>query len=495
MELLMEGLSLVMHWNVLLILCLGVILGIVIGALPGLTATMGVALLLPFTFGAHPVTGILLLIGVYCGGIYGGSISAILLRTPGTSAAAATVMDGYPLTQRGLGYKALTVSTMSSAIGGALSVIVLVLVAPELAAFSLRFSAPEMFALAVFGLSIISSISGESLLKGLISGLFGLLIATVGLDPMAGFPRYTFGQVNLMNGVELVPAVIGLFAASQAFRLMEDLHGKDVIEKVVQKVRLTWREFRGLITTILRSAGIGVFIGAMPGAGGDIAAFVAYNETRRFSRNKEEFGKGRLEGVAAPESANNASTGGAMIPLLSLGIPGDAVTAVLLGAFLVQGLQPGPGLFQNSGDIVHALFIGMFLANVLLLVFGLSGIRLFTKVLMVPKSVLVPVILVLCVVGSYTLGNNMFNVWVMLAAGVAGYLMERYGFPVSPIVLAIILGPMMESNLRRALIMSQGDAGIFFTRPISLILLIIAAATLLWPIAVNWRKHRKETQT
>ncbi|HZK55207.1 MAG TPA: tripartite tricarboxylate transporter permease [Desulfosporosinus sp.] len=492
MELFALGLSNVLHWDVLMILFLGVAVGIAIGALPGLTATMGVALLLPVTFGMQPVTGILLLVGVYFGGIYGGSITAILINTPGTPSGAATVLDGYPLAQKGFAHKALTVATLSSGIGGILSVLLLIFVAPQVAKFALKFSAPESFGLAIFGLSVIASISGKSLVKGLMTGFLGLLVASIGLDPVGGFPRFTFGSQELMGGINFIPVMIGLFAASEAFKQMELIFTKNDNIIKIDKVRLTWSEFKSLIPTILRSTSIGAFIGAIPGAGGDIAAFVAYNEAKRWSKNPEEFGKGKIQGIAAPEAANNGSTGGAMIPLLTLGIPGDAVTAVMLGALMVQGLQPGPMLFTQNANIVYTLFVGMIFANFIILFYGSIGIGLFTKVLKVPKSLLTPVILVLCVVGAYSMGNNMFDVWIMFIAGVIGYFMQRYEFPASPVILALILGPMMEANFRRALVMSGGDYSVFVTRPIAASFLVLATISLITPIIRGLLKSRKQ---
>lgn len=488
MSLFVQGLQNVLNFNVILVLILGTLTGITIGSLPGLTATMGVALVLPITFSMDPITGILLLIGVYFGSVYGGSITAILINTPGTPASAATAIDGYALAKKGDGNKALQVSTISSAVGGIMSVIILIFIAPQLANFALKFSAPETFALGLFGISIISSISGDSMIKGLIAGVLGLLIATIGIDPIGGFPRFTFGNMNLTSGVNLIPVMIGLFAASEAFKSMEDIFEKRNINVIVEKSNLSKKEAKGLIPTILRSSLIGTFIGMIPGAGADIASFVSYNEAKRFSKDKEAFGKGALDGIAAPESANNAVTGGAMIPLLTLGIPGDSVTAVLLGALMVQGIQPGPLLFENSGDIVYTLFVGMLLANILILVIGLLGTRLFTKILLIPKSILSPIILVLCVVGSYSLGNNYFDVIIMLIAGIIGYFMSKAKFPASPVILGLILGPMMESNLRRALVMSKGDLSIFYTRPITLVLLIIATLTLMIPIIKSLKK-------
>ena len=492
MEYIAQGFMGLLDWEILLVLVIGVLLGIAIGSLPGLTSTMGVALLLPLTFGMDAVTGLLLLIGVYFGSVYGGSITAILINTPGTPASAATVIDGYPLAQRGMAQKALTVAILSCTIGGIISILVLIFVAPHVAEFALRFSAPESFALALFGLSIVSSISGSTLTKGLMAGTLGLLIATIGMDPIGGFPRFTFGSTDLTTGINFIPVMIGLFAASEAFKSMEDIFSIDAIKVTVNKAKLKWIEFKGVIGTLLRSSGIGTFLGMIPGAGADIAAFVAYNEAKRFAKDKTEFGKGDLRGVAAPEAAGNSVTGGAMIPLLTLGIPGDAVTAVLLGALMVQGLQPGPMLFETNGPMVYTLFIGMLLANIIMLIFGLAAIRLFIKVLYIPKAVLTPIIIVLCIIGAYALNNSYFDVAVMFVAGVIGYFMKKADIPASPIILGLILGPMLESNLRRALVMSEGDISIFYTRPITLVLIVLAVITLFSPILTKWLKRKQK---
>jgi putative tricarboxylic transport membrane protein len=488
---LLQALPNILDFRVLIILILGVAVGISIGALPGLTATMGVALILPMTFGMDPVVGILLLVGVYFGAIYGGSIAAILLNTPGTPSSAATALDGYPLAKKGQALKALTVSTVSSAIGGVLSVVILILVAPKLAQFALKFSAPESFALAIFGLSIISGIAGKYPIKGFIMGFLGLLIASIGMDPVGGFPRFNFGSTNLMGGVNFIVIMIGLFAASEAFQTIEDSFKSGEVLKIKDKANLKWSEFKSLIVTILRSTGIGTFIGMIPGAGGDISCFVAYGEAKRFAKKDEKFGEGELKGVAASEAANNATTGGAMIPLLTLGIPGDAVTAVMLGALMVQGLQPGPLLFVENATLVYTLFIGMILANLLILIIGLPAIRLFVKVLSIPKIYIAAIILILCVVGSFALGNNMFDVWVMLIAGLIGYFLKKHDYPPSPLILALILGPMMESNLRRSLVLADGDWTVFVTRPISAILIALAVLTLFNPLLQKYISKRK----
>lgn len=493
-NLLMNGFAALVQQPISLLLAVvGVAMGIVIGAMPGLTATMGVAVLLPFTFGMTPVSGLLMISGVYFGAIFGGSITAILLRIPGTPAAAATAIDGFELTKKGMAGIALGTATLSSFIGGVLSVIVLVFMAPLLAGVALEFSASETFALAVFGLSIIVSISAKSMVKGLISGFLGLLLATVGLDPMGGFPRFTGGMTELMN-LPFIPIMIGLFAAAEAFKAME--LNRPMKEKAAELGRIipSWPVFRGMLLTVLRSAGLGIFIGSIPGAGADIAAFVAYNEAKRFSKTPENFGKGELSAVAACEAGANGCTGGAMLPMLTLGIPGDAVTAVMLGALTLQGLQPGPLLFKEHGDLVFTLFAGMLFCYVVLLLLGLGSLRIMGRVLKTPRSVLTPTIMALCVVGTYAINNSLFDIGIMLLAGVIGYYMQQWDFPPSPIVLALIMGPMAESNFRRALALSGGSYDFLYTRPITAAFLAIALFSLLYPLLRGVLKSRGQAR-
>lgn len=492
-ELLTQGFStLLNNPQALLFATFGVMLGIVIGALPGLTATMGVAILLPFTYGMEPVSGLLMICGVFFGSVYGGSITAILLKIPGTPAAAATAIDGYELTKQGKAGLALSAATFSSFSGGMLSIIVLMFLSPVLASWALKFSASESFALATFGLSIIASISGESLIKGLIAGVGGLLIATIGLDPMGGFPRFTGGFVELMN-VPFIPVMIGLFAASEAFRSMEQNQQIRQGAKVaIGSLLLPWQTLRRIALTILRSSGLGVFIGMIPGAGADIAAFVAYNETRRFSKTPENFGKGEIKAVASCEAGANGCTGGALLPMLTLGIPGDAVTAIMLGALTLQGMQPGPLMFTDHGDMVYTLFVGMIFCYFMLLVLGLLSLKVIGNVVKIPGNILTPMILALCVVGTYALNNSLFDVGIMLIAGVVGYFMQKGGYPASPVVLALIMGPMAESNFRRALSLSGGSLDFLYTRPITLALLTLAAFTLLTPIIRKIMRLRRQ---
>ncbi|WLT65139.1 tripartite tricarboxylate transporter permease [Escherichia coli] len=426
------------------------------------------------------------------GGVYGGSITAILLKIPGTPAAAATAIDGYELTKQGKAGLALSAATFSSFSGGTLSIIVLMFLSPVLASWALKFSASESFALATFGLSIIASISGESLIKGLIAGVGGLLIATIGLDPMGGFPRFTGGFVELMN-VPFIPVMIGLFAASEAFRSMEQNQQIRRGAKVaIGSLLLPWQTLRRIALTILRSSGLGVFIGMIPGAGADIAAFVAYNETRRFSKTPENFGKGEIKAVASCEAGANGCTGGALLPMLTLGIPGDAVTAIMLGALTLQGMQPGPLMFTDHGDMVYTLFVGMIFCYFMLLVLGLLSLKVIGNVVKIPGNILTPMILALCVVGTYALNNSLFDVGIMLIAGVVGYFMQKGGYPASPVVLALIMGPMAESNFRRALSLSGGSLDFLYTRPITLALLTLAAFTLLTPIIRKIMRLRRQ---
>ena len=404
----------------------------------------------------------------------------------------ATAIDGYELTKQGKAGLALSAATFSSFSGGTLSIIVLMFLSPVLASWALKFSASESFALATFGLSIIASISGESLIKGLIAGVGGLLIATIGLDPMGGFPRFTGGFVELMN-VPFIPVMIGLFAASEAFRSMEQNQQIRRGAKVaIGSLLLPWQTLRRIALTILRSSGLGVFIGMIPGAGADIAAFVAYNETRRFSKTPENFGKGEIKAVASCEAGANGCTGGALLPMLTLGIPGDAVTAIMLGALTLQGMQPGPLMFTDHGDMVYTLFVGMIFCYFMLLVLGLLSLKVIGNVVKIPGNILTPMILALCVVGTYALNNSLFDVGIMLIAGVVGYFMQKGGYPASPVVLALIMGPMAESNFRRALSLSGGSLDFLYTRPITLALLTLAAFTLLTPIIRKIMRLRRQ---
>lgn len=462
---------------VLLYMIVGVAAGICIGALPGLTATMGVALLLPLTFGMDATQGILMLLGIYVGAIYGGSISAVLLHTPGTPASAATAIDGYEFSKRGEAGRALGISTMSSYIGGVVSCLCLWLISPQLAKLALKFSSAEFFLLAVFGLCIIANISGKNMVKGLICGFLGILAASVGIDSVTGYVRFS-QNVNLLSGVPYIPVMIGLFAMSQAFDSIEEIYSKDEVNTKLTRVLPTKQDMKTMLRTAPLTGLIGTFIGIVPGAGADIGSFVGYNTARSISRHPEEFGKGSVEAVAASEGGNNGVTGGALIPMLTLGVPGDAVAAIMIGALTIQGLNPGPMLFKDNPVLVYTIFLGMFVANTIMVLMGFSCIRIFTKVLSVPKTVLTPIIFVLCVVGSFAMRNNLFDVGVMLVAGIIGYFMNKIKIPSSPAILGLILGPMAEKNFRTALLKSGGSYSVFFGTPICWFFLILIVVSL-----------------
>ena len=466
--------------------------GIFIGCLPGLTSTMGVALVLPLTFGMDADVGIMLLLGVYFGAVYGGSISAILLRTPGTPAAAATVLDGYEFSKRGEAGRALGLSTISSFTGGIVSCLVLMLISPQLAKLALHFSSPEFFMLAVFGLTVIASVSGKSLARGLICGAFGFFLSCIGIDSMTGFLRFTFGQIHLYSGVSYIPVMIGLFAMSQAFQGIEEIKTKTKVDSNVKHVippKSDWK----LIGKLAPIFGlVGTFIGIIPGAGTDIAAFVSYGQVKNMSKHPEKFGTGIPEGIIAPEAGNNGVTGGALIPMLTLGVPGDSVAAIMIGALTIQGLQPGPMLFKENAVLVYTIFAGAFIANCCMALLGLSCIRVFIKVLSVPKQILVPVIMVLCVVGSYAMSNSVFDIWIMLIFGILGYFLQKLEASASPIILGLILGPMAETHFKRALLMAGGSYSTFVSSGICIGFAVLICISLSIPIIQRRSREKSE---
>ena len=477
LALLLEGFGTVLSGYTAIALILGSFFGIIIGAIPGLTATMGIALLVPFTFGMTPITGIVMLLGIYTGAIYGGGIASILIKTPGTPAAMATVFDGYPMAQKGLAGKAIGLATISSGVGGTFTALCLAFFAPILASFALRFSAPEYFALAVFGLSVTITLSGRSPVKGFISGTLGLLVAMVGLDPMGGFPRFTFGFAELSGGLSFVPMLIGLFALSEGFHQVEVIVTAPKVTAVIRDILPTLRDLKACLPAYLRACPIGLIVGITPAIGADTSAFLSYAETKRASKHPELFGTGVPEGVAAAQCGENASTGGDVLPMITLGIPGDAATAVLMGALTIHNLQPGPMLFRSHPEVVHQIFAGMILANIAFVILGLLFARFFAQVINIDRKFLVPLIFVSCMVGSYAINNVFYDLVTCVVFGFIGYLMIRFEFPVAPMVLAQILGGMMESNFRRALAMSRGDPTIFVTRPITVTILVLAAFT------------------
>ena len=481
-----EGLPLVLQPDVLFMAVGGVFMGITIGALPGLTVTMAVAILVPLTYGLSPLAGILGLIGIYCGGNYGGSVSAILVNVPGTPSAVMTGLDGYPLTLRGKAGKAIGTATITSFIGGFLSVIVLSLVSPVVAKIAIGFTSAEFFAIGILGLSLIAYLGEGSFLRGLISGILGLVLATVGSDPIMGYPRFTFSQADLFEGIPFIIAMIGLFGVTE---ILVQVEKGEHLKKVSQALKNIVPELKTLVKlfpTVIRSSVIGVIIGAVPGAGGTIASIVSYGQQKRISKEPEKMGQGALEGIAAAEAANNSCTGGAMLTMLSLGIPGDAVTGILIGALMIHGLRPGPILFKENFEMVSAIFVGMFFANICMLVLGLAGAPLFARLISMPKRFLNAAILAFAVIGSYSVRNSFFDIGLMLAFGFGGYLMHKVSLPRTPIVLALILGPFIEDNLRRSLLLVRGDVTMFLrtlvSRPISLFILVFTIFLFLFPL-------------
>lgn len=460
----------------------GLVVGVIAGAIPGMSATMAVALALPFTFALDPITGILLLLGVYKGGIFGGSIPAILIKTPGTPASSATVLDGYPMAEQGRAGKALDMALYASCTADMMSNLSLILFAGWLASFALSFGPPEFFTLILFSLTIIAGVSGESLIKGLLSAALGLLLATVGLDLVYGTNRFTFNDPELMGGLNFIAVLIGLFAIPEILAyVLQPAERKEVVRELGSD-RMTFAEYRQCFRTIMRGGLIGVILGSIPGIGAAPAAFLSYSEARRKSPNRDNFGHGEIEGVAASEAGNNGVCGATLIPLLALGVPGDVITAIIIGAFMIHGLQPGPLMFTTNTDMIYALFIGLIFSSVLLLIIGGVAIRLFGFIAYVPRSVLMPAVLVLCVFGCFAVNNSVFDVMVMFVMGWVGFAMMRMGVPAAPFLIAFILGPLFEDNFRQAMLMSGGDPGILFRGAITWVfwgLTLITVITLI----------------
>ena len=461
----------------------GTFAGIYIGAIPGLSVTMAVSILISFTFSWDVNNALCLMGGVYVGGVYGGSRSAVLLNIPGAPAAVATAFDGYPLAKLGEAGIAIGLATTASVIGGFMGIIALATAAPIISEFSLMFAPRDYFLLAVMGILLVGSLSGESLAKGVFAGALGVFLSMIGMDSFTGQGRFTFGNVGLMSGIHFVAIMIGLFGVSEALVQIHDLRIKP-IKQNVKKIIPSWRLLFKHLPLIIRSALIGIWIGALPGAGGDIAALFAYGHARRSIKNPSRpFGQGAYEGVIAPETANNACIGGDNIPMLTLGIPGDAVTAVIIGALFIHGLKPGPMLMVDTPHLFWFWVGALTLANIFLLIFGLMGIRIFAKLVEIRKGLLLPIIIIISVVGTYAINNSLTDVYWMLGFGIFGYILKMYGFQMGPVVLGIILGPLMEENYRRAMIDQHNNViGFFFQlvrNPLSLILTLGIIYTIL----------------
>ena len=468
----------------------GVFVGIVFGALPGLTATMTIAVFIPFTFGVPAVQSFAFLLGLYSGAVYGGSVSAILINIPGTPSAIATGFDGYPMCRQGRAGEAIGISTIASGLGGLMSVFVLAFAAPLIAGIALEFNSEEYVGITLIGLSIIAIISPGSTIKGIMAGTLGLIIGIVGLDPMGSYPRLVFNTPELFDGVSEIPVMIGMYGLSEMLIQISDEQHIKVVTQKIRNVLPSFKQVVSLLPTIVRSSFIGVAIGAVPAAGGSIASLVAYGQEKRFSRKSDLLGTGIPEGIAAPEAANNASTGGALIPMMTLGIPGDPMTAVLMGGLIIQGLRPGPLLFKEQMPFVSSIFISLLLSVVFMTILGLLGAQYFSRLISTPKRFLMPAIMLFCLIGSYAISNSMFDIGVLIVSGIVGFGLRKFGYPVAPVILGLILGPMFESNLRRSLMLSKGDWSTFVTRPISLVFILIALFILVGPSLMRLLRRR-----
>ena len=480
MEPVIQGITLMLDpFNIMLIFG-GVAIGVTVGALPGLSSPMAVALLLPFSITLDPVPAIAMMASLYCAGTFGGSITAILINAPGAPPAAATALDGYPMAKRGEAGRALGLAAISSIMGGVFSLLIFLVAAPALAQLALKFRPPEYFALTVFALSMLASISGKSSLRNLIAGAFGVLIGTAGIHLTTGVERFTFGTYELTEGIEFVPVLIGLFAIGELLTQSQTV--KVVYERITSVVvKLPSREdFRKVRATILRSSILGTFIGILPAEGATVAAIMGYNEAKRWSKNKEEFGHGAVEGIAGPEAANNAATGGAMVPTLALGIPGSGTTAIILAALIMHGFRPGPYLMQETPHFIYAIFTAMLFANFMFLGIGLAGAKLFSRITLIPKQILWPSVFVFSMIGAYSFAASIFDIWVMLISGIVGFLMLRHGFGPAPLVMGLILGKLVEESLSQSMIMFDNNWFKFFESPIVDLFFALTILSLFW---------------
>lgn len=492
MDLLLSAASQIATPMTMLCIVLGTVFGVIIGVLPGLGSVIGLTMVLPFTFSLNQFPSIALMLGVYCGSVYGGSITAIILNTPGTPQSAATALEGFPMAKAGNADLAIGWVTTASTLGGLFSVLVFVLAGPWLARFSLQFTPVEYFALGLFAMTCIAGVSSGHLVKGLVAGGIGLMLACIGVDPVTGDMRYTFGSFQLSAGIGLIPVIVGLFAYSEMFlRVLEIDDEKPAASHFRVGFRMPpWREWRLRLGMLLRGSVLGSFVGALPGTGAATAAFIAYSEAHRTSKRRENFGKGEPDGLVACESANNAVTGSALVPTLALGIPGDPVTAVMLGALVIQGVAPGPQLFQQNLDLVYGIFLCLIVVNLVMFAAGALGASVFTRVLRIPEPILIGLILIVSTVGAYGVSGSIFDIWIAFCAGIAGAVLRYFSYPLAPIVIGMVLGPTIEMSLRQGLILSEGNILEFFLHPIASALFLLTLAMLLWP-AIRARRARR----
>ncbi|MCD8082200.1 MAG: tripartite tricarboxylate transporter permease [Clostridiales bacterium] len=478
-----------------ILICLGgLVIGVLFGALPGFSATMAVAVFVPFTYTMEPGSALLLLSGLYCGGVYGGSIPAVLVGIPGTPASAPTALEGKALVKKGEAGRALNLVTMASAFGGFFSSCALLICAPLLAKIAMMVGAPEQIFVAIFGLSVVVMLSQDNLFKGCMVAIISLLIACFGQDPVLGFPRFTYGRPELTGGFDVTIVLIGLFSLPEVFKMLEDPLAKMAETGKVGSMKLKMSDVTDNIFNAFRSAIWGTMIGIIPAAGPDIAAFLAYNEARKSSKHPEEFGNGAAAGIIAAEAGNNGATGGSLIPLLTLGIPGSAPAAIFLGAMIIHGVRPGPTLFTEHAETVYTMIVGFAVINLLLYFVGLAYCKGGSMVLKIPKAILATVIVVLATVGTFSINKNLFDVFVMFGAGVLGYIMVRNDFPTSPIALALLLGPMLEKAVSITTTMYEGHMMDIFTRPLTTILMVFTIFSFIFPFAKSYLEKKKKAQ-
>lgn len=496
MSMLMEGITLVFTLKTVLLILGGVILGIIFGAIPGLSATMAVALCLPISYTMQPMEGISLLMGLYVGGISGGLISAILLNIPGTPSSIATTFDGAPMARQGRAQEALKKGIFYSFTGTLIGFLALITIAPPLASFALKFGAFEYFSVSLFSLTLISSLVSGSLFKGIASAVFGVVFALVGSAPIDGTSRFTFGMRALNGGISILPLMIGMFAVAEVINMAYEKNDESSLTVIpldsgTKGLGVTFRELKEQAFNVIRSAAIGIGVGILPGIGGGTSNLLAYIAAKNSSKEPEKFGTGCVDGIIASETSNNAGIGGALIPLLSLGIPGDTTTAMLLGGLILHGLTPGPLMFKKNGDVVYGVFIALLIANIMMLIVENLGLKAFVRVLKVPRYILLPVVMALCIVGAFGNNNRIFDIGCIVFFGVLSYFFMRFSFPLTPMILGFILGGNIELYFRRGLMSSEGDFTPFFTRPISLCFLVIAALTLIFAVIKRVRVKQK----
>jgi putative tricarboxylic transport membrane protein len=492
-DFLLNGFAVAFQWQNILFAFVGVIIGTAVGVLPGIGPMSGVALLIPVTATltaglpteAAAASSIILLAGVYYGAMYGGSTTSILLNTPGESSSVVTTLDGYQMAKQGRAGAALSIAAIGSFAAGIVSLIGLVLLAEPLSNVAIKFGPAEYFSLMLLGLCAVSGLAGKSMTKALIMTVFGLLLGTIGIDAVSGIARFTYDMPILYSGLEFLTIAVGLFALGEVFKTILERDKEEGAIAKIDRVLPTKQDLKDSATPIVRGSLLGFFIGVLPGAGATLASFFSYIAEKKFSKHPEKFGKGAIEGVAGPESANNAASGGAMIPLLTLGIPGSGTTAILMGALIMYNIQPGPLLFDDHPEVAWGLIASMFIGNLMLLILNMPLVKVFAKIIQTPKKYLLPIIIAISFFGVYAVQYTTFDLFLLLACGVIGYLLSRNDYPVAPLVLALVLGPMIENNMRRALTISNGDFLIFVTKPLSLAFIIIAVLWLVIPLLMK----------